>query len=312
MFLFLIPPYATFKQYLKIVYKLFSMKTRIRELAKPGIFGTADNPQIVTEKDLEEIAETFPDVQKAPVTFGHWPDPARPRLGNVIAVQWNPETKVLTGTIEEQDELAKAVDEGYYPDVSIGAKRRAIDSKMYLHHLAYLGEEPPAIKDLVASINKELLPDIAASDFDGAISFPGPNAAQIEREPAQAASDGGTSGEPSASEPTLALADAIKSDAEARRLEKQLRDIKKDALLKAAAGRIPKAKEPLLIALSDSLSVSASLELSDDAGNKRTVSPIDLLEEFVQSLPLQVKEGRLALSDPEPKPIDLRGLIKHV
>ncbi len=87
------------------------MKTRIRELAKPGIFGTADNPQIVTEKDLEEIAETFPDVQKAPVTFGHWPDPARPRLGNVIAVQWNPETKVLTGTIEEQDELAKAVDD---------------------------------------------------------------------------------------------------------------------------------------------------------------------------------------------------------
>lgn len=293
------------------------MKTRTRELARPGIFGSVDNQQIVTEKDLQEIAETFPDVQKAPVTFGHWPDPARPRLGNVVAVQWDPEAKVLTGTIEEQDELAKAVDEGYYPDVSIGAKRRATDSKMYLHHLAYLGEEPPAIKDLVASINKELMPDIAASDFDGAISFPSPNAAPVAQRPSQATPEPPAHGKPDAGEasapaPAINLADATKSADEARRLESQFRSLKKEALLKSAAGRIPKAKESLIIALSDSLSVSASLELADEAGNKRTVSPIDLLEELVQSLPLPVQEGRLALSDPEPKPIDLRGLIKHV
>ncbi|WP_304223107.1 hypothetical protein [Gracilinema caldarium] len=292
------------------------MKTRTRELARPGIFGSVDNPQIVTEKDLQEIAETFPDVQKAPVTFGHWPDPTRPRLGNVIAVQWDPKAKVLTGTIEEQDELAKAVDEGYYPDVSIGAKRRAVDGKMYLHHLAYLGEEPPAIKDLVASINKELMPDIAASDFDGAISFPSPNAVLVEQRTAQKAPES-TSGKPDVGEAdapaaTINLADASKSADAARRLEAQLRAIKKDALLKAAAGRIPKAKEPLLITLSDSLGVSASLELSDEAGNKRTVSPIDLLEELIQSLPLPVQEGRLALSESDTKPIDLRGLLKHV
>lgn len=155
------------------------MKTRVRELAKPGIYGSVDNPQIVTEKDLQEIAETFPEIKQAPVTFGHWADPARPRLGNVIAVNWDPVARVLTGTIEEQEELAKAVDAGYYPDVSIGAKRRAVDGKMYLHHLAYLGEEPPAIKDLVANINKELLPDIAASDFEDVLSIPGPQAPQI-------------------------------------------------------------------------------------------------------------------------------------
>ncbi len=293
------------------------MKTRTRELAKPGIFGSADNPQIVTEKDLQEIAETFADVQKAPVTFGHWPDPARPRLGNVIAVQWDPNTKVLSGTIEEQDELAKAVDEGYYPDVSIGAKRRAVDGKMYLHHLAYLGEEPPAIKDLVAAINKELMPDIAASDFDGAVSLPGPNAAQVEPKQAQSAQalpgDGKPgSGVSSDTSPVIALADASKSVDEARKLEAQLRALKKDALLKAAAGRIPKAKEPLLIALSDSLSITDTLELADEAGAKRTVSPVDLFTELIQSLPMPVQEGRLTLSDPDPKPIDLRGLLKHV
>jgi hypothetical protein len=126
------------------------MKTRKREIAKVGIFGSKDNPQIVNEKDLKEITETFAEIKKAPVSLnGHWPDPASPRLGNVINVTYDETTQTLTGEIEEEDALAESVDAGYYPDVSIGARQRASDGKMYLHHLAYLGEEPPAIKDLV-------------------------------------------------------------------------------------------------------------------------------------------------------------------
>lgn len=129
------------------------MKTRTRELAKPGIFGTVDNPIVVNEKDLREIAETFPEIKTAPVSLnGHWPDPARPRMGNVISVTFDETTKILSGAVEEQDALADAVDQGFFPDVSIGSKRRASDGKMYLHHLAYLGEEPPAIKDLVKAV----------------------------------------------------------------------------------------------------------------------------------------------------------------
>lgn len=151
------------------------MKKRTRELAKPGIYGTTDNPQVVTEQDLREIAETFPDIKKAPVSLtGHWPDPAKPRLANVVELVFDEKTKVLSGTIEEHDSLYDAVEEGFYPDVSIGAKRRAADSKMYLHHLAYLGEEPPAIKDLLAEINQKLEnpEDIAASDSNGVRFFP--------------------------------------------------------------------------------------------------------------------------------------------
>ena len=288
------------------------MKTRTRELAKPGIFGSTDDPQIVTEEQLREIAETFPEIKKAPVTFGHWPDPARPRLGNVIAVQWDPDKKVLTGTIEEQDELAKAVDEGYYPDVSIGAKRRAVDGKMYLHHLAYLGEQPPAIKDLIDSINKELMPDIAASDFEGAISLPSPGSKQVESASPPTATPSAKAPDADNKSSDLALSDAQKATEEAHLLEAQLRNIKKDALLKAAAGRVPKAKESLLLALCDSLSVKDTLELSDESGAKRSISPIDVLSELIQSLPLPVKEGRLSFSDTDAKPIDLRSLIKHV
>ena len=38
------------------------MKTRTREIAKVGIFGSKENPEIVTEKDLQEIAETFAEI----------------------------------------------------------------------------------------------------------------------------------------------------------------------------------------------------------------------------------------------------------
>ena len=62
------------------------MKIRKRELAKAGIFGSIDNPVVVKESELEEIAETFPEIKKAPVKLGgHWTD-NRPRLANVISV----------------------------------------------------------------------------------------------------------------------------------------------------------------------------------------------------------------------------------
>jgi len=154
------------------------MKIRKREIAKVGIFGTKDNPQIVTENELKEIAETFAEIKKAPISLSsHWPDASSLRLGNVVSVTYDETTKTLTGEIEEEDTLAEAVDAGYYPDVSIGARQRTSDSKMYLHHLAYLDEEPPAIKDLVKEIKEDL--GIAASDKGLSRCFPSTSEKQL-------------------------------------------------------------------------------------------------------------------------------------
>jgi len=154
------------------------MKIRKREIAKVGIFGPKDNPQIVNEKDLQEIVETFAEIKKAPISLnGHWPDPSSPRLGNVVGVSYDATTQTLTGEIEEEDALAESVDAGYYPDVSIGAKQRASDGKMYLHHLAYLGEEPPAIKDLVKEIKTDL--GIAAADAATGRILPSPSGKRL-------------------------------------------------------------------------------------------------------------------------------------
>jgi hypothetical protein len=149
------------------------MRTRKREVARVGIFGSKDDPQIVTERDLKEIEETFAEINTAPVVFGHWPKPEDPRLGNVVSVTYDAATQSLSAEITEEDVLADAVDAGYYPDVSIRAKQRATDGKMYLVHLAYLGQEAPAVKDLAASVKDSL--GIAAADAAGARAFPAPS-----------------------------------------------------------------------------------------------------------------------------------------
>ena len=146
------------------------MRTRKREIARVGIFGSKDDPQIVTERDLKEIEETFGEIKKAPVVFGHWPRPEDPRLGNVVSVTYDAAAKSLSAEITEEDVLADSVDAGYYPDASIRAKQRATDGKMYLVHLAYLGQEAPAVKDLASSVKESL--GIAAAEASGARVFP--------------------------------------------------------------------------------------------------------------------------------------------
>jgi hypothetical protein len=342
------------------------MKIRKRELAKPGIYGTTDNPQVVTEQDLREIAETFPEIKKAPVSLnGHWPDPAAPRLANVIEVAFDEKTKVLSGSIEEQDVLFDAVEKGFYPDVSIGAKRRAADSKMYLHHLAYLGEEPPAIKDLKKDIQDKLesIDDIAASDAGALVVLP-PVSTRIlvlsdspsqkpttqsidnptkeaqtmdllqklvdaisdpdEKAKAQAALDKAKGTEAEAGrlkEKLEALAEKYPdeeislSDADPRvnALTRELRASKKGELLKAAAGRIPKAKQELLLALADSFSATRTLELSDGK-EKKSVSQYELLSALLSSIPEAVRPGSLDLGDPsgDGLVIDLSGIMACV
>lgn len=138
------------------------MKTRIREIARTGIFGSTEHPQTVTEKDLQEICESFSDMNSSPIILGHNFSGENPRFGDVVGLELK--DGILYGITQEQDALAEAVEQGYFPDRSIGAKRSAETGKLYLHHVAYLGEEPPAIKNLRTSI-KDSLAAIAASDI---------------------------------------------------------------------------------------------------------------------------------------------------
>ena len=315
------------------------MKIRKRELARAGIFGSIDNPVVVKETELEEIAETFADVRKAPIKLGgHWTE-NRPRLGNVISVTYDKKKKTLSGEVEEQDALSEAVDEGYYPDVSIGAKQRASDGKMYLHHLAYLGDEPPQVKDLEKGLAETLTESerkIAAADEKDVRLYPSLSEKQLrlsdpsETEPLKNERNKGITAPGSSLETGGAAADdpngglsmteeeikAMKAEnerlkAENESKEKMLsdsmaaaRERDKEALRKAAEGKVTQPQMESLMALCDSFRDGKTVELSDSDGKKKTESPISVLTGIFASVKPKVEEGALNLSDPEPKEVE--------
>jgi len=341
------------------------MKTRIRELAKPGIYGSEDNPQVVTAADLKQIAETFVDVKRAPIQFGHWGSAADPRLGNLIAVTWDEEAQTLWGTFEEQDALAQAVDDGFYPDCSIYSKRRASDGKMYIVHVAYLGQEAPAIKDLLThiaqSITSPTAEQIAASETDGGFLIPAVRTRLLALSDFFVAVPAVTAPQhhPKEGKKTMTLDEALAAlEAEKAKtltlseqvaqvntsLEKQkekldalslrypeeelllsenvdprvsgmyaqLRKGKVDGLVSAAAGKVPKAKMPLVRTLADTLSASQSIELSE-GDKKEKLDGFTLLGRIFEAIPSPVNPGVLNLSEGDQKPtapINAREMLK--
>jgi hypothetical protein len=76
-----------------------------------------------------------------------------------------------------------------------------------------------------------------------------------------------------------------------------LRRTKRESLLKAAEGRVPKAMQGDLIALADALPVTDTIALEDDEKH----SPIDVLTRLFQNLPEPVAGELIGLSDPAGK-----------
>lgn len=93
---------------------------------------------------------------------------------------------------------------------------------------------------------------------------------------------------------------------ENERLKKELADSKaaglataKEGLKTAMAGRIPAAKQDLVLELADRLGDADTVELADEAkpGEKKKVSALDVLRQVLEAIPKPVTEGRLDLGD---------------
>jgi len=278
------------------------MRIRKREIARSGIYGTTENPKIVSAKDIKEIAETFPDIGRAPIQFGHYSEASSPRLGNVVNVYSDQDGKSLYADIEEHDTLADAVDSGFYPDVSIGARERASDGKMYLHHLAYLGQEVPAVKKLIAEI-KEPLGIAAADDAGTQVLFPALGDFMMNlSEPVK----------PKKEENKVTQEEAKKLQEENERLKKELD--KKNVELsdsikhKTAAGserlksamsaaKIPAPQQERFLQIAAAIDPGKTIELSDGSGGTEKIGAIDALIRVVSAMPQPVQEGKLDLND---------------
>ena len=232
-------------------------------LARSGVFGTKDNPKEVTEQDLKEIAESFTDGTKAPITVtkeGHPQNENFPKFGDVVDVYYNEKDKTLDGTIEVHPVLENAMQEGFYNKWSIGAKQSAETGKMYLHHLAMLGEMPPAIKD----IQEKTLTDFSLSDTKD-IFF-------------------------------IECADS-QSQQDFLQMQKQIKEFERANLIKSAEGKFPSGRMEKLLELADSIPIKQEILLSDNNGQQKT-NIYRALATLFNYMPELVKTGVL-LSDKE-------------
>lgn len=71
----------------------------------------------------------------------------------------------------------------------------------------------------------------------------------------------------------------------------------KAGLSKAMEGKIPKAKQADVLALADHLSAIEPIELSDESGEKKTSSPLDILKAVFESIPKPALDSRADLGD---------------
>jgi hypothetical protein len=266
--------------------------------------------------------ETFPDIGEAPVSLnGHDPNPASPQLGTVVSVTYNGQTKTLIGTIAEDDALADVVDRGYYRNCSIGAKRRA-DGKMYLHHLAYLGEQPPAIKNLRLDIGKRIgnPEQIAAADKEGITFIPCPalnlsdptvnepqpgeeddkeTIKRLEAEITRLREQLETLAEKYPDE-GIALADRFPMNKQARAMREELRALQRGRLAEALAGKYPYARHNLVLSLADALYNGKTIMLSDTYAPDKADNPVSVYEALArvfEIMPVMVKPGILRFAD---------------
>lgn len=204
-------------------------------LAKVGNFGG----QEVTEEYLAEISKNF--TGNVPVVLDLKGHPKGeilnyPKMGEVITV-WL-DNSILYGVLELQPVLAGAMDGGYYDSWSIGAKQNS-SGEFYLHHLALLGEMPPAIKEVRETVLKQLeIPrtELNMADLKNDIVF---NFAESDEKSAQ----------------------------------EKLKQIEREKLEKALSGKIPMAFIPNVLNLADSFyNFKKEIMCADYNGKKYSTS----------------------------------------
>lgn len=118
------------------------------QIARTGTFG-ADGRTIVRQ-DLQDVLDTFDG--KAPISLGHYAArqdwmPSWGNVENLMLEAGDGEEATLVADISIRDVLWDAIKSGFYPGWSVSIPTKP-DGKHYLHHLAFLGAMPPAIRDL--------------------------------------------------------------------------------------------------------------------------------------------------------------------
>ena len=126
------------------------------ELAKAGKYHGKE----LSPSDFQQIVETFKG--EVPVALGHSLADFMPAFGWVKALKTEGET--LYGDVELLPPLDEAYENGFFKRWSVGVRINE-EGKKYLHHLAFLGAMPPAIKDLKPVSQVAFSDDVETYEF---------------------------------------------------------------------------------------------------------------------------------------------------
>jgi hypothetical protein len=148
-------------------------------------FKEGDYPQgKFTGKELAEIQETYnPDNYEAPILIGHLSDPSYKGKSAIPAFGWIGKVKIVGDHLklvasQFSDELKDFIKKGLYKKVSAAFydpqdATNPTPGKWHLHHLAFLGGTPPAVKGLEGIQFAAVGNPIEMAEFDASVLVDG-------------------------------------------------------------------------------------------------------------------------------------------
>ena len=144
----------------KVSGKWEKSKTEMAEEIVIDAFKEGEYPQgKFTGKELSEIASTYnPSNYEAPILIGHLSDPSYKGKSSIPSFGWIGKAIVVGEHLklvvsQFSDQLKEFIQQGFYKKVSAAFfqpddPNNPTPGKWHLHHLAFLGGTPPAVKGL--------------------------------------------------------------------------------------------------------------------------------------------------------------------
>jgi len=140
--------------------KWMKKKKQMSEEIVIDAFKTGIYPQgTFGEKELQQISSSYdPSNYEAPIVIGHLSDPSYKGKSTIPAFGWIGKIKIIGDHLklvasQFSEQLKEFIKDGFYKKVSVALfqpddPNNPTPGKWHLHHLAFLGGVPPAVKGL--------------------------------------------------------------------------------------------------------------------------------------------------------------------
>lgn len=122
---------------------------RTQTIARAG--QRSSSGQTLTPSMLQDVASTFEEVGRAPVSFGRPASQQAPKAGNVVGVELSEDGSELVAQLQPLTAVQKEVSDSFFDRPAVAVAKDA-DGRHYLHHVE-AGPMPTAIRERMEGLN---------------------------------------------------------------------------------------------------------------------------------------------------------------